>query len=356
MKRRTIIIFSIIAILLVVGAAGYFGFSGSAQGQPTPQAPQTVAVTTCDVQQTVEAPGKLRNTSETQILMPVDGNVSQVLVQAGESVSAGQILARLDDTSKANAQIALKDAQTAYQKAYNYRLSLNGKQWIEDVIIKYVNGQQVPEIKWHKGYVDAQTIQKADNDLALKKAKLDAAQATLDQMELKAPFSGIVTEVDAVTNLPKKTGDTLFKIIDPKALEVKANVTQEDYPLLEPGQSALVYFDARPDVTVEGKVARIVPKVGEGDSPTYDIFLSLDEVPDGLVDGMTVDTAVTIANRQGALCLPRSVVHASGDNKASVQVWNGSETESREITIGLRGDSNVEILSGLEEGEQVVVR
>src|SRR6266508_2712056 len=253
MKRRTIIIFSIIAILLVVGAAGYFGFSGSAQGQPTPQAPQTVAVTTCDVQQTVEAPGKLRNTSETQILMPVDGNVSQVLVQAGESVSAGQILARLDDTSKANAQIALKDAQT-----------------------------------------------------------------TLDQMELKAPFSGIVTEVDAVTDLPKKTGDTLFKIIDPKALEVKANVTQEDYPLLEPGQSALVYFDARPDVTVEGKVARIVPKVGEGDSPTYDIFLSLDEVPDGLVDGMTVDTAVTIANRQGALCLPRSVVHASGDNKASV--------------------------------------
>lgn len=355
MKPRIVIIIPIIA-LLVVGAAGYLGFSSSAQQPSTPEAPQTVAVTKCDVKQTVTGPGALDNTSETQISMPVDGNLSEVLVRAGDSVSAGEVLARLDDTLKAQAQIDLKTAQDAYKKAYNYRLSLNGEQWIKDVIIKYVNGHEIPEIKWHKGHVDAETIKRADNDLALKKAQLDDAQAVLDQMELKAPFAGILTEVDAAVDRAFHESDVLFKIIDPKSLEVKANVTQEDYPLLKSGQSAEVYFDARPDVIAHGKVDRIIPKLVTGDSPTYDIFIALDEVPDGLVDGMTADANVTIASRLGVLCLPRSVVHASADNNAIVQVWDDTQTASRKVTVGLRGDANVEILSGLDEGDQVVVK
>ena len=355
MKSGTIIIV-LIVVILVIGAAGYYGFSSSAQQQPTPPTPQTATVTKCDVRQTVEAPGTLSNTSETDILMPMDGTLAEVLVQAGDAVSAGQVLARLDDESKAEAEIALKDAQDAYKKAYNYRVSLNGLQWVENVIIRYVNGTQVPEIKWQRGYADAQTIQEADNDLALKKAQLEDAQKMLAEIELKAPFNGVVIEVDAIADHSFQANDLLFKVIDPKALEVIANVTQDDYPLLKAGQGAVVYFDARPDIVAQGVVDRLVPKLVEGTSPTYDIFIKLNEVPDGLVDGMTVDTNITIADRQGVLCLPRSVVHASGDNKVILQVWNGSGTENRDVTIGLRGDSNVEIISGLTEGEQVVVK
>ncbi len=355
MRLRTIIIVSIVA-LLAIGAAGYYGFSSSAQAKPTPQAPQTSAVAKCDVKQTVEAPGTLNNTSETQILMPVSGTLPLVNVRAGESVSVGQVLAVLDDKSRAEAQIALKNTQDAYEKAYNYRKSLNGKTWIQNVTVKTVGAQQIPEVHWYLGYVDAATILKADNDLALKKAQLDDARTTLAQMDLKAPFSGVVVEVDAVANQPYHANDVLFKIIDPKALEVVANVTQEDYPLLKAGQDAMVYFDARPDVIAQGRVDRLVPKLVPGASPTYDIYISLNEVPDGLVDGMTVDTNVTIASRQGVLCLPRSVVHASGSNQVMLQVWNGLGTANRQVTIGLRGDSNIEIVSGLQEGEQVVVR
>lgn len=355
MKPRTIILISIV-VIFVVGAAGYYGFSSSAKEPSAPPAPQTTVVTKCDVQQTVEAPGTLSNTSDTQILMPVDGTLLQATVKAGDSVSAGQILAQLDDTSKAQAQIALKDAQDAYQKAYDYRQSLNGKMWLQRIIYKYIGPHPIPTVQWYRGYADPATIQDADNDLALKKAQLNAAQSTLEDMELKAPFSGVVTEVDATANQPYHANDILFKMIDPKALEAEVNVTQEDYPLLKQGQDVVVYFDARPDVTVQGKVDRIVPKLVSGTSPTYNIFIVLNEVPDGLVDGMTVDSNVTIASRQGVLCLPRSVVHASGDNKVILQVWNGSSTENRQVTIGLRGDSNIEIVSGLAEGEQVVVK
>ncbi len=355
MKSRTPIIV-VTVIVLVVGAAGYFGFAGSAAEEPASPAPQTVTVNTCDVEQTVEAPGELENTSEIQMLMPVDGVLTEVLARAGDQVSAGQVLASLDAQSRAEARIALKDAKEAYEKAYNYRQELNGKMWLERITYRHVANQTIPVVHWYRGFADPETIADADNDLALKKAQLDAAQATLDNMELKAPFDGVVTEADAAAGQPFQQNDLLFKIIAPKALEVKANVTQEDYPLLKVGQTAQVYFDARPDVVVKGKVDRIVPKLVAGDSPTYDIYLSLSEVPDGLVDGMTVDSNVTIASRMGVLCLPRSVVHASAENKAQLQVWNGTSTESREVATGLRGDSNVEIVSGLQEGEQVVVR
>lgn len=359
MKFRTIIIVSIIS-MLVIGAAGYYGYSASAQ-EPPPHVPQTAAVTKCDVLQTVDAPGELDNASETQLLMPVDGKLSEVSVQAGDSVSAGQVLARLNDHAKAEAQIALKDAREAYEKAADYLKYLQTSQKIPQtetrLFLRPIRGgwRYETKTKTFKGPAPEDWIIEAENDLALKKAEFEEAQTTLDQMELKAPFSGVVTEVNAATDQVFHENDVLFKIIDSKALEVMANVTQEDYPLLETGQPAEVYFDARPDLITQGKVDRIVPKLIEGDSPTYDIFISLDEVPDRLVEGMTADATVTIVSREGVLCLPRSVVRTSGDNKAMLQVWNGTETQTREVTTGLRGDTSVEIISGLEEGEQVVV-
>jgi RND family efflux transporter MFP subunit len=361
MNSRTTLLISIVS-MLIIGAAGYYGFSGSAQEPPAPQAPQTAPVTICDVQQTVEAPGELDNTSETQLLMPVDGNLDLVSVRAGDYVTAGQVLASLNAQSKAEAQIALKDAGEAYEKAENYLKFLQTSQKVPQTETRLFlqqtrNGWQYEtKTKPFKGPAPEDWIIDAENDLDLKKAQFEAAQATLDHMELKAPFNGILIEVNGVAHQPYHADDILFKIIDPKALEVKANVTQEDYPLLIVGQGAQVYFDARPDVIVQGKVDRIVPKLVAGDSPTYDIFISLDEVPDGLVDGMTADANVIIASRPGVLCLPRSVVHASADNKAVVQVWNGSGTDSKEVTTGLRGDANIEILSGLEEGEQVLIK
>jgi HlyD family secretion protein len=149
---------------------------------------------------------------------------------------------------------------------------------------------------------------------------------------------------------------TLFTIGDPRALEVIANVTEEDYPLISRRQTVEIYFDARPDVTIQGKVDRIIPIRIEGDRPRYNIYLTLNEVPDGLADGMTSDAAITIEKRAGVLCLPRSVVRASGVDEVSIKIWANETIETRTVTIGLRGDSDVEIISGVSEGEQVIIQ
>src|SRR6266487_54152 len=389
-SKRAIVLFSVVTIL-VISAAGYFGFSTTKTPEATPT-PQTVSVTTCDVEQTVTAPGNLVNVNEADVQMPTTGRISTVKVRVGDQVRAGQILAELDDVTTTQAQLNLLQAQDDLEKLQKRRTALDYPRATNDFIkdlrkqvkaakdtVSQLNDaaknaedavlrsqllaslttakenqkQLESKLSWYTSKPTESDVLSADSELALAQAKYDAAKAVMESLEIKAPFDGIVFEVSAEAGQTYQAETALFKIGDPKALEALVSVTEEDYPLVAIEQNAEVYFDARPDVTVKGRVERIIPKRIEGDSPLYNVYLSLDEIPDGLADGMTVDTNVTITSRPGVLCLPRSVVHASGNDKAVVQVWNGSSTESRDVTIGLRGDSNVEIVSGLAEGEKV---
>jgi HlyD family secretion protein len=393
MSKRAVILFSLVGIL-IISTAGYFGFSTSKTPEATPT-PQTVSVTKCDVEQTVTAPGNLVNVNQVDVQMPATGRISRVKVREGDQVQAGQILAELDDVTTSQAQLNLLEAQGDLEKLEKQRTALDypratndfikdlrkqvktSKQSVsqltdaaknaEDATIRSQllaslanakdNQKQLEsKLSWYTSKPTESDITSVDSELALAQAKYDAAKAVMDSLQIKAPFDGVVFEVDAETGQTYQAETALFKVGDPKALEALVNVTEEDYPLVSVGQKTEMYFDARPDVTVKGKVERIIPKRIEGDSPLYNVYISLDEIPTGLADGMTVDTQVTITSRPGVLCLPRSVVHASGNDKAVVQVWNGSSTESQEVKVGLRGDSNIEIVSGLTEGEHVVVR
>lgn len=212
------------------------------------------------------------------------------------------------------------------------------------------------KLSWYTSKPTENEIVAVDSELALAQAKYDAANAVLESLQIKAPIDGIVFAVSAESGQTYQAETTLFTIGDPKALEVIANITEEDYPIISVGQSAEVYFDARPDVTVQGRIERIIPKRIEGDRPRYHIYISLNQVPDGLADGMTADVAITIEKRTGVLCLPRSVVRASGVDEVSLKVWTNQTIETRTVTVGLRGDSDVEIVSGLSAGEQVVIQ
>jgi RND family efflux transporter MFP subunit len=395
LKTLKILLF-ILMTLALIGGAGYFGFASSARPTPTAQpAPKTVSVTTCDVEQTVTAPGILVNTSETYVKMPVTGKLAQVYVKPGDMVDAGQVLADLDAVAKTEAKAKLLEARSELETARTNRTSMDYPRATDEYLAKlnkeiktarenvalmadlYKNSDDpalktqalanltaaqekkdelIAKYNWYVGKPSENDKDAADTKLALLQAKFDAAKALLESLEVRAPMAGVVLEVKAATGQTFNADENLFKLIDPKALEVKANVTEEDYPLLAPGMEAELYFDARADVIVKGKVERIVPKRIEGSSPLYNIYISLSEVPQGLADGMTTDAAVTIAKRAGVLCLPRTVVRASGENKVVLKVWNDVKTDTREVTVGLRGDAFVEILSGLKEGDQVVTK
>ncbi len=393
MSKRAIFLFALVCIL-VISTAGYFGFATTNTPTPTPT-PQTVSVTTCDVEQTVTAPGNLVNVNEADVHMPAEGRLSTVNVRVGDTVRDGEILAELDPVTTTQAQLYLLTAQEELEKLQSRRTSLDypratddfikdlrrqlkaAKNAVNDLDDAARHAEDPPlrsqllanlatakenqkslesRLNWYTSNPTETEIIAADSELALAQATYDAAKAVLDSLEIRAPFKGIVFEVSAQAGQTYPAETALFTIGDPKALEVLANVTEEDYPLIAPGQRVEVFFDARPDVTVQGKVERIIPKRIEGDRPLYNIYISLNEVPDGLADGMTSDTAITISKHEGVLCLPRAIVRASGGDTTTIRVWDGLQETTKEITIGLRGDTYLEILSGLREGEQVVTR
>lgn len=393
MSKRAIVLFSVVCIL-VISTAGYFGFATTTHPTPTPT-PQTISVTTCDVEQTVTAPGNLVNVNQAEVNMPTEGRLSTVNVRVGDAVKAGEILAELDPVTTTQAQLDLFEAQEELEKLQRRRTSLGYPRATDDFIkdlrrqvraakesVKDLEGaaknaedamvrsqllaglatakenlkQLESKLNWYTSNPTENEIVAADSELALAQATYDAAKAVLESLEIRAPFKGIVFEVSAQAGQTYPAETVLFTIGDPKALEVIANVTEEDYPLISPGQRVEVFFDARPDVTVQGKVERIIPQRIEGDRPLYNLHISLNEVPDGLADGMTSDTAITIAKHEGVLCLPRAIVRASGADTTTVRVWDGVESVTKEITLGLRGDTHVEVASGLTEGEQVVTR
>jgi multidrug efflux pump subunit AcrA (membrane-fusion protein) len=393
-SRRAVIIFVLVGSL-IISTAGYFGFATMQEPEPTPTAPQTVSVTTCDVEQTVTAPGNLVNVNETDVKMPATGKLSGVNVRVGDTVKAGQTLAELDPVTTTQAQVDLLETQKELEKLQKQRTALDYPRatdaYIKDLRKKVSNAKQVVKelessykktedalarsqilaslttakddlknlesnLNWYVGKPSDSDLANADSELALAQAKYDAAQAILESLQVKAPFGGVIFAVNAESGATYQAETSLFTIGDPNALEVIANITEEDYPIVSVGQAVELFFDARADVTVQGNVDRIIPKRIEGDSPRYHIYITLNNVPDGLADGMTADASITITKREDVVCLPRSIVRASGVDKVILKIWNGTAEESREVTVGLRGDSDVEILSGLNVGDQVVIQ
>ena len=155
--------------------------------------------------------------------------------------------------------------------------------------------------------------------LAVEKAQADLAAATL-----VAPFDGVVLEVNVRPGEVVGAGMSLLVLTDLKAVEMAVSVIEEDMPLVEPGQPVELFFDAVPDLTLMGRVARVVPQRLSGARPLYLVYIApTDGLPASLYPGMTVDASIIVAQREGVLRLPRSIVRAGLESRTKVQVWTG---------------------------------
>jgi multidrug efflux pump subunit AcrA (membrane-fusion protein) len=462
--RGWIAVLAALIVAGVVGLAGWLGFRTSgAQAQETPPAPSTVAVTRCDVEQSVTAPGSLVNTRQSTVEMPAAGRLGEIRVRAGDVVQAGEVLALLDEREKfqaeqsaaelellqaraaledldeatlqkrAEAQLALAQAEEALADAQKARTRLDYPRYWDELVVENARTDYALAKEAHKealkawGKVDQKRltnleraaalkallaarqkmdtafatlnwyllpaseneIAQADAALALAEANLEAARLNWDQLkdgpdsleialaeakvtdaearraaaekalesvELLAPFNGVVLELKAASGQSLAAGSPVLVLQDPQALEIESTVIEEDLPSVQPGQPVVIFFDAFPEAQVSGRVSRIVPQRVPGDRPLYKVYITVDDLPSGVVAGMSADASITLAMSEAALCLPRAVVRASSGDRAQVDVWTGDHEEKRAVQVGLRGDVYIEILSGLKEGEKVVAR
>jgi multidrug efflux pump subunit AcrA (membrane-fusion protein) len=179
-------------------------------------------------------------------------------------------------------------------------------------------------------------------------------QDEFEIIEILAPRDGVVLVITKMRGDLVTPGGVAVKLTNPTSLEVVATVIEEDLPYLEVEQSVELFFDARPELIIESQVVRILPESIPGDRPLYKVFISLDEVPQGFASGMTADASIIIDARTNVLQLPRSLVRIRPDGSAMVSIWINGQAVERLIQTGLRGDLYIEILEGLEVGDQVI--
>jgi len=151
--------------------------------------------------------------------------------------------------------------------------------------------------------------------------------------------------------------DAVITILPSVALEIKAKIYEEDVVKVEVGDPVDISLVAFPEKVFKGKVISIDPaeKLVEG-VVYYDVVLVFEEEPEGVKPGMTADLIIKTALRENVLIIPEDALQTK-EGKAVVEVLQGGEVAEREVQLGLTGTNDmVEVLSGLEEGEQLILR
>jgi HlyD family secretion protein len=259
-----------------------------------------------------------------------------VIMAEADLASAQKALDDLmsSDTALAEAVIAVRDAQEVYDKAANWRQELNGKMHIKRIVYKKVGPYTFPVLKEYRGYADKETIKKADEDLAVAKAKLDdarrdydrlntgnkldiaaaqarvdAAQATLNLAQMIAPFAGTVTESYPLSGDQVAAGATAFRLDNLSSLLVDVKVSEVDINSVSIGQPVVLTFDAILGKEYHGEV-RDVTQAGTSDQGVvnFTVTVELTDADSSVKPGMTAAVNIVVEEMQEVLLVQNRAV------------------------------------------------
>ena len=200
--------------------------------------------------------------------------------------------------------------------------------------------------------------------VALDKAKddLDTAKDKLEKATITAPFDGLaaavyVKEGDILAS-PTVASRPVIHLIDPAGMELTVEVDEIDIASVEPGQKVIIELDALPELQLEGEVVSIssLPEA-QATVVAYEVKIAFDVPPDaGVKVGMSADADIIIAERSNVLLVPDRAIDADsqGNSVVKVVVAEG-ETETRPVVTGISDGLQTEIISGISEGETVVI-
>ena len=197
-----------------------------------------------------------------------------------------------------------------------------------------------------------QTTQASVDDA---RAALEQAQLRLEKGTLTAPTAGAVTFLDVQPGQIVNANRPVVVLSDLAVLEVDVSLDETDVAQVAAGQEAQISLDAFPGVEMAGEVTYIAP-VAQSQSGVVlypvTIRLSPSELP--VRAGMTADVSIVIVSQEDALIVPLRAIHTEGE-RAYVDRLAGDQVERVEVTLGVMTETEIEITSGLAEGDVVVV-
>lgn len=289
------------------------------------------------IAQTVRAVGTIAASERSlyTISPRFEGWITKLLVNTtGEHVRRGQPLLAVYSPELVSAQ-------------EEYRIALQTLQSLRDATPASRNQMQ--------SLVDA-ALQRlrnweiADADLQ----SLQAGGAAQGSLILRSPANGVVIERMAIAGMRFMPGEALYQIADLSSVWLLANVFEQDLERVRPGQAARLTLTAYPGREFEGKVTFVYPTV-DPETRTAQVRIELPNMAGLLKPDLYGTVAIDAGKLAVPVAIPESAVLDSGTRQAVLVELGGGVFEPREVKLGRRGDEYVEVLSGVADGERVVV-
>ena len=338
MKVKKTVFLTVIPVIITVaaGVALIYRFVLSADRSddlPLNSSVRTIIVQRGDVIETISATGYIVAQADLDIeAKKSDAIIKELLVEEGELVKEGQILVKLEDDEE--------------------RLSvLRAENALEDALLELESARV--------GHASLREIRRREREVTEKKLALELAKKKLEETVIKAPFSGIVSEVyvekgEVIAGVGASSSNKILRLIDTSRLFAEVNVDEVDISRLKLGQRAKVKVDAYPDEVFSGKVISIAREatISQG-LVVVKVKIQLDEADPRLKPGFTATADIIVAEAKNALVLPVEEVKERGGRYFVTVLQNGKPTP-REIEVGVSDGTYVEIKRGLKEGDVVV--
>ena len=375
-KRKKLIISS--AVIIVIGLIIIFNL----QSQREKSIKVSVEkVEKHDLASTISASGEVKPKKNVNISAQVPGRIIKIGVEEGQRVKAGDFLMKLDSTQyEANAErdralihlyrTELIKAEARLNKDKNF-YERQKKLYDE----KLLSNEQLEEAKTLYEISKAQQ-QSIRYQIDQAQASLQSSMDNLRKTAYNSPIDGIITSLRveegeiAMIGTMNNPGTVLMTIADLSVMEVEVEVDETDVIGIKIGHQAEVKVDALPDQTINGKVTEIGSSAlqkltSSQESKDFKVIITLENPPANLKPGLSASADITTAEKKDVLAVPISALvlrekeedekEKNDEEEEGVYVVENSRVKFYPVEKGIMGEMMIEIISGLEEGYEIVV-
>jgi HlyD family secretion protein len=395
-KRRRLMIWSGVGlgIVLLIAIGVFAATRGGTKIDPS----KLAKVEKGDLAKSVVATGKVTPITKVEVKSKASGIVKKLLVDYGDRVKKGQLLAQLDkieieaqvEQSKAAleaAQANLKSSQADFERAkvdaegpdvpLLKRAYDRAENMAKDGVVStsaLEDAQKNYEMALNKQNVSKAQVTVLKAKIAQSQANVAQDQANLKQLEEQLSYTDIISPIDGIVlSRDVQMGDAVSSILvlgssatlvmtlgDTSEVYVKGKVDESDIGKVYLGQRARIKVESFKDKTFDGKVTKISPMGVEKDNvTTFEVRVSIQNPGGELKAEMTANAEVILDEHKNVLQIPEGAILYDKDKKASVEIPDPKGKDGKNkvaVNIGISNGAKTEVLSGLKEGDQVVLQ